>query len=105
VGSPPEMRSRVSLDAVLGDSEDTLKDEGLRSALSRIKAPVELLRAERGMLNQVPPLFPDELVSQHPTVVDLGTVPDTNHYTIIMSAHGAAAVAEAIRKAAGALSG
>lgn len=103
VGSPPEMRSRVSLEAVMGDSEDTLRDEGLRSALSRIKAPVELLRAERGMLNQVPPLFPDELVEQHPTVVDLGVVADTNHYTIIMSTHGAAAVAEAIRKSAGAL--
>lgn len=104
VGSPPEMRSRVSLEAVLEDSEDTLRDEGLRSVLSRTTAPVELLRAERGMLNQVPPLFPDELVSQHGgSVVDLGAVPDTNHYTIIMSTHGAAAVADAIRKAAGAL--
>ena len=100
-GSAPELRSRVSLDAVLGDSEDTLRG---MTPLPRVTAPVELLRAERGMLNQVPPLFPDELVEPWASqVVDLGVVPDTNHYTIIMSTHGAAAVADAIRKAAAAL--
>lgn len=103
VGEAPSLRSRVSLDAVMEDSEDTLRDESLRTVLSRVEAPVEILRAERGMLNQVPPLFPDELVAQYPSVIDLGVVPDTNHYTIIMSTHGAAAVAEAIRRSAAAL--
>lgn len=97
VGEAPSLRSRVSLDAVMGDSEFNVRRE---SRLPSVTAPVELLRAERGMLNQVPPLFPDELVAPwRGTVVDLGVVPDTNHYTIIMSAPGAAAVAEAIKKA------
>lgn len=103
VGEAPSFRSRVSLDAVLGDSEDTLVDESLRTALSRITVPIELARAERGMLDEPTPLFPDALVAawleQAPTLVDLGVVPDTNHYTVTMSTHGAAAVAGAIRNA------
>lgn len=102
VGSAPEFRSRVSLEAVQGDTESTL-DEALQGALSEITVPMELLRAERGMLDEPTPLFPDALVSEWlpkaPALTDLGVVPDTNHYTISMSPHGAAAVAAAIRKA------
>jgi hypothetical protein len=38
-------------------------------------------------------------VQQYPQVKDLGLVKDTNHYTILLSDHGAKAVADAIRQA------
>jgi hypothetical protein len=37
-------------------------------------------------------------VQQYPQVKDLGFVAGTNHYTILLSDHGAKAVADAIRQ-------
>jgi pimeloyl-ACP methyl ester carboxylesterase len=102
VGSEPELRSRVNAEAVRADSEDTLAPE-LAGAFARAGCPVELLRAERGMLDNPDPLFPDAVVGDalaaSPQLVDLGVVPDTNHYTISLAPHGASAIADAVLKA------
>lgn len=101
-GEEPELRSVNSLDAVRADGADVLTEGGSRDDQSRLEVPAVLLRAERGMLDTPTPLLPDELVAAVlPTtrIVDLGTVPDTNHFTITMSRSGAAAVAEQIMKA------
>jgi hypothetical protein len=90
----------VSGEAVRADSEDTLVAGLIADALGRVSCPVDMLRAERGMLNEPGGLFPDAVVAEWLSVVnDLGVVPDTNHYTILFAEHGAAAVADAIRKA------
>jgi pimeloyl-ACP methyl ester carboxylesterase len=101
-GTEPDLRSRVSRQAVVADSEDTLGDPTLGNALHRAQCVVEVLRAERGMLDNPEPLFPDASLEGFP-VVDLGVVPDTNHYTIGLAPHGAAAVVDAILKAQAAL--
>jgi pimeloyl-ACP methyl ester carboxylesterase len=99
VGTEPELRSGVSIDAVRGDATDTFAAPTLFDAVTALTTPAVMLRAERGMLNTPPPLYPDELVAQYPQVTDLGVVPDTNHYTILLSPKGGAAVADTIRKA------
>jgi pimeloyl-ACP methyl ester carboxylesterase len=105
-GAEPELRPNVSKDAVIADSESNLTDPAVGTALERAGVPLVLLRAERGFVDDPKPLLPSRLVeaalATAPTLTDLGVVPDTNHYTIALAAHGAAAVAEAVRKAAAA---
>ena len=98
VGTPPEMRSGVSLEAVRGDATDLITGSALYDALEGLDRPAVLLRAERGMLNEPTPLVSEELAAQYPKVKDLGAVPDTNHFTIVLSEHGSRAVADAIRQ-------
>jgi pimeloyl-ACP methyl ester carboxylesterase len=99
VGTEPELRSRVSADAVRGDTTDLFTTSTLFDAIAALDKPTVLLRAPRGMMNDDTPLVGDDLVQQYPQVKDLGFVADTNHYTILLSDHGAAAVADAIRQA------
>ena len=60
-----------------------------------------LLRAQRGLLDQPEAFIPADMAAafDHPTV-ELREVPDSNHFTILMGAAGARAVADAIRAAA-----
>lgn len=95
VGEPPLLRSGVSLDAVRRDSQDTLGDSA-RHALERLDRPLVLLRAPAGMFGEPPGLYPDDLVAaaRHYVRIDHAEVVEgTNHYTIVLGARGAAAVA------------
>jgi pimeloyl-ACP methyl ester carboxylesterase len=101
VGEPPACRSSVSLDAVLGDTEDMFMRSEVRNAVTRLPCAAMTLRAERGLLNEVPALYPDDAIvpqrAAWPMVRDDVVVADTNHYTIALSPHGAKVVAEQIR--------
>lgn len=90
----PPFRSRVSIDAVRGDAEDTLVSYSIQKALEALPRPTALLRAERGLMNEVTPLVPDALAQAFPRVRDLGVVADTNHYTIAFVDHGVKAIAD-----------
>ena len=98
IGSEPELHSGVSADAVRGDATDLFATSTLYDAIAALDKPAVLLRAEKGMMNEPTPLFGDELVAQYPQVKDLGLVAGTNHYTILLSDHGAKAVADTIRQ-------
>lgn len=101
VGTPPEMRSGVSLEAVRADGGDALVDDRVKGAIERTSCPVDLLWAERGMLDQVPGLYTDEMVAMFRG--PLGDrfrdqrIDGVNHYTIGLSERGAARVAEVVR--------
>jgi lipase len=90
-GEPPAMRSRVSRDAVRTDYLDLLTGDGPKAAYAALPRDTPFLRAERGMFDEPTALYPN------PAAVDLKvtTVPDTNHYTIVLG-HGARAVADAL---------
>ena len=98
VGDAPKFRSGVTVDAIRADGADTLGDGG--QFFRQLTQPTPWLLAPRGLLNQVPPLYPDELVATlvaevpalQPHVVD-----DVNHFTITLSARGAAETAAVIR--------
>jgi hypothetical protein len=95
-GAEPELRSSASLEAVRADGRELLVDRGVRRAFNDLTQPSVLLRAPRGLLNQVPPLLPDELIdplrARWPIRLEM-LVDNTNHYSIILSSRGAKVVA------------
>lgn len=102
-GEAGALRSRASEEAVRADGADLLLDKASQTAVDRIAAPITLLRAERGLLDDDHPLIPPDALERfradHPEAVvhDLAGV---NHYTIALGTAGSATtVAEAIRAA------
>ncbi|MFD0867165.1 alpha/beta fold hydrolase, partial [Tessaracoccus lubricantis] len=101
-GDEPPYRPATSYNAMAGDFHDLGRADGndFRTALERLRVPTLFLRAPRGMVDEPGGLFSPEYAAGWAarlpgfTVVD---VPDTNHYTITLSEHGAAAVADAVR--------
>ncbi|MGA8118139.1 MAG: alpha/beta hydrolase [Actinocatenispora sp.] len=94
-GEEPELRSKVSLDAVREDSVDLLTGDTLPAAWRRLRHDALLLRAERGMLDEEIPMYPD--VDALTATLPVRTVPGTNHYTILLGDPGAVAVASALQ--------
>jgi pimeloyl-ACP methyl ester carboxylesterase len=86
--SPDSVRSVVSRDAFRTDGEELLLDDATRTALHRVRAPVWLLRAPRGLFDDDKhPLIPCELFEEFAAArpeAHLENVADTNHYTILL---------------------
>jgi lipase len=81
----------VNVKAVFADIGDLTFDRLTRTAVTRLRAPVRLMRAERGLFDD-DPLIPlpqlDEFLRDNPHV-SVDTIPGVNHYTIVMgSGHG-----------------
>ncbi|WP_091707262.1 alpha/beta fold hydrolase [Microbacterium sp. cf046] len=106
VGDEPELRPATSYATLVEDSVDQNSGTAIADALDRLPRPTVLLTAARGLLDQVPPLYAEErlpgLLAAHP---GLGHVPvaDVNHYTIVLSARGADAVAAVVHEQPAAL--
>jgi len=103
VGEAPALRSSVSREAVVGDARTQLDNTLIPDSLRQLKGPVRLLRAPRGVMNGKP-LYRDKLVQKWSTQIagfSSITVPDTNHYSILMAEHGARAVAQEVRSMLG----
>ncbi len=100
-GEPPEMRPRVNEEIILQDAGSELVQPDVTEALDALKHPVVLLRAPRGLFNQVPPLYPDGSfdgwLQKLPRLRE-ALMEDTNHFTIMMTEHGAKDVAEVVRE-------
>ena len=95
-GEAPDLRPRASRDAVINDFRDILGPAGLDC--QRVRAPVLLLRAPRGLLNQPEPFLSDKSVTRNlPSIPGARheLVEGTNHYTILMGV-GASVVADRI---------
>jgi pimeloyl-ACP methyl ester carboxylesterase len=100
-GEAPELRSRVSEEAVIEDGREVLRGGGSGN-LAAISCPVSVVRAPRGLLNQNEPLISDALLSRGRRLREEGfeeqTVPDCNHYTLMFEDSKAASVARALEK-------
>lgn len=100
-GVEPELATRVVAEAMWQDGREIFTDSEVTDAVTQIMCPVELLRAERGLMNEPQPLIraevADEVAEQNPNL-SVTFVPATNHYTILMVPAGADAVAAAIRR-------
>ncbi len=90
-------RTGVNEAAVMIDGRDLLVDDAVRSVLVRRGEPTTILRAPNGLMGTPPPLISDEVVASMPHH-RWTTVPDTNHYTILLGSAGATAVADALRR-------
>ena len=99
----PALRSRVSAEAVQADGLELIVDREAGRAVERVRCPIEIVRVERGLLDEPSPVVPlaiiDELVRGPHTVT---TVADLNHYTVIFDPRGAEAIAAAIVRASSA---
>ena len=100
-GETPHLRSTVAKDAVRTDAHELFE---IGKPAHRLSVPVEMLRAPRGLQNDPNPMIPAELAAAWadaaPGRRHVGEVADVNHYTIVMGATGARAVAQAIVRAA-----
>ncbi|MBQ0893308.1 alpha/beta hydrolase [Micromonospora sp. U56] len=99
VGQPPILRSSCNLDAVRQDATDTLLDDQITTAIHRVGCPTTLLWCERGILDEPQGLYDEarfEAAGVDRTRIGIEQLADVNHYTILLSANGAAAVASHI---------
>lgn len=99
VGEAPQLRPATSYEVMAEDTVDLNSGDTLKHALERLRHPAVLLTAPRGLLDQVPGLYPPSwLDTVLPAVPGLRCreVPDVNHYTIVLSPEGADVVAHAI---------
>ena len=101
VGQEPALVSCVRPEAVREDSIDQIEGAALREAISALASRrAVLLRAPHGLLGEPPGLYPEQLLGSYATAfpgMRYVTVPDVNHYTLLLSERGAAAVAGEIR--------
>jgi pimeloyl-ACP methyl ester carboxylesterase len=99
-GSAPELRSTVAKEAVRADAHELFE---MGKPAHQLAVPVEMLRAPRGLQNEPTPMIAAELaaawVAEAPDRRRVSEVPDVNHYTLVMGASGAGAVAQAIVRA------
>ena len=107
-GTEPQLRPSASLEAVRQDSMDLYGGGVVQAALAGLSLgrlgrsqAFSLLTAPRGLLNETPGLYsPSEIErwrAQLPAM-RIREVPDVNHYTIVMGAAGAGAVAREVMR-------
>ena len=72
----------------------------LTEALARLRVPTTFVTVPRGLQNETPGLYPPAhlaaLLTRFPQVQHVA-LDDLNHYTVVMSARGAAALGEVLR--------
>jgi lipase len=94
VGEPPELRPGLRAEAFLEDTASYVETDLSARALAEVTCPIVLVRAGRGMLDDPVPLYGNEHVP--PGVRDV-FLPELNHYTVLFTDAGAAAVADVVR--------
>ena len=106
VGTAPELTASASLAAVSENALELDGSAGYAEALAALAAPVDIIRAPRGLLNQPAALYsPSDLkraVDVYPALRPHEAV-DVNHYTIVMSAEGVAQIVPLLAAQLGAL--
>ncbi|WP_246846425.1 alpha/beta fold hydrolase [Humibacter ginsenosidimutans] len=98
---PSSRAEAIATNIVQQDGSD-----GYRDALRELRMPVHFLRAPRGLLDETPGLYPDDILSPSLSLVPRLTVheiDDVNHYSIVLTDHGidqvVPIVADALRAA------
>jgi len=98
VGTPPDLRSACSLEAVRVDGADTIGGTA-RDAVLRVTHDTTLLWAERGMFDETPGMYDAERVARLEAAaphLHAERVDDVNHYTVLFAGQGARAVVRAL---------
>jgi pimeloyl-ACP methyl ester carboxylesterase len=89
----------AAVDAVRSDGRDLLTNAELQAAPHRIACPLQLVWAERGLLDQPDPLIAvaaaQDFVTAH-AGAHFQQIRGSNHYSILMSAEHAIAVARVV---------
>lgn len=99
IGQEPHLRPATRYEAMADDSRDIQLGHALPRANARLRHPALFLRSERGLLDQPPPLFTAEWAArcaEELPGLTIRDIPDTNHFTIIMSHPGSTLIAETL---------
>jgi len=95
VGVAPELMPSTNPDCVNEDSVDLWSSDLINNALIELNQDAVMLRAVRGLQNEPTGLYPElllaDLAAKYPKV-EIITITDTNHYSILMSDAGASAI-------------
>lgn len=95
VGVAPELMPSTNPDCVNVDSVDLWQSDLIDNALKALDQDVVMLRAVRGLQNEPTGLYPElllaDLAAKYPKI-EIITLADTNHYSILMSDAGASAI-------------
>ncbi len=87
-GVEPMMRASTNKKAVIDDATDEFGNDLLENTLRNLPEEVLMLRSVRGLQNNETPLYPESLLKEtllnYPKI-KLVTVPDTNHYDMLLS--------------------
>jgi lipase len=97
------VRCVVNLEAVLTDIANLTFDGVTRTSVLRVRPPIRLVRAERGLFDD-DPVIPlpelEEFLERNPHVL-VDMVPDVNHFTLLMGGgHGPRRVAGTLAEVA-----
>lgn len=100
-GEPGHHHAATDPEAVMRDSEDLWGGNECDTALRSSEQPILMLRAPRGLQNETPGLYSEErvefLMREFPQL-RIVTIPDTNHYDLVLSTDGARLCAAHIRE-------
>lgn len=98
------LRPATQAAALDQDIGDTVDGESLLAALANLRHPTAWLLAPRGLMDEVPPLYPPaaraQWTTEHPELV-VAEIEDVNHYTIVMLQRGVDQVVPHVRRAMG----
>ena len=87
-GVEPIMRASTNKKAVIDDATDEFGNDLLENTLRNLSEEVLMLRSVRGLQNEETPLYPENLLKEilrnYPKI-KLITVPNTNHYDMLLS--------------------
>ena len=100
-GAEPLLRPSCTIQAMTEDFMELYGGESVMAALAEPQQPLTLLTAPRGLLNQAPGLYGASEIARWRAelpALTIREVPDVNHYTIVMGAAGAGAVAREVRR-------
>ena len=101
VGQEPRMHASTHKSALMQDVRTQLVEDVVPKALKQIRCPVRFLRAPRGVMNDKA-LYDESRLARSARGIprfSSATVDNVNHFTIMMSEHGAKAVADEVRRA------
>ena len=94
------LRPATSRRAMVQDTADMNTGDLLPAALAGLVQPALFVSVPRGLQNESPGLYPpahrDRVLAEHPHIRHI-PLADLNHYTVVMSARGAAALRPLLR--------
>jgi lipase len=100
MGEAPDLHPSTVVEAMSEDSRDLLAGESVRRALDNLRHATVLLWAPRGLRDESPGLYTQQIVETHlhgQPSMRAELVPGVNHYTIVMGGAGAARVAAVVK--------
>ncbi len=100
IGTAPNLRPSGVLATIEADAAELFGPEWYLEAMQAVDAPTTFVRAPRGLLNEPAALYAPGRAESEPRLRGMRVVEvdDVNHYTIVLAAHGAEAVAHELQR-------